>query len=73
MKYSVKTQAFAEFVRFSLPYRVELTTDERLELGDEVVRLRDVQPTHLRRDQLLELYLLELLESLKIDRHKNGV
>ncbi len=58
-------------------------SDLRTELGDQgaplelvTSRLRDLhrnEPEHLRKDQLVELYCLELIESLKSWRLAEGL
>lgn len=68
--------ASAEMVRSILPRlrdelgeggaRYELAMQRRRELLDN-------EPAHLRRDQLLELYCIELIEALKTYRSATGL
>jgi hypothetical protein len=62
-------------VRRSLPWGYALSLDGGTGLAErdaEIERLDSVEPKHLAPDQLLELYLLELIEALKRERHRSG-
>jgi len=64
---SAETQARGEMVRRNLP-RGMLLWERTAAREAEIERLLAVQPQHLQPDELLELYLLELIEALKSDR-----
>ena len=60
--------ARGEMMRRTLPWGAMLSGDKLMARDDEIDRLESVEPTHLSEPQLLELYLLELIEALKIVR-----
>jgi len=73
---SPETHARGEMVRRVLPWGHALTIDggDGLARRDaEIARLAALEPKlNLKPDELLELYLLELIEALKSERAKNG-
>lgn len=62
---SPEAHARAEMVRRHLPWGALLTEEQRQQRDNAVTRLESLQPKHLPREQLLELYLLELLENVR--------
>ena len=66
---SQETLARAHMVLSHLPCEFEL---EGLEAFAEVTRLEALQPKHLGPGELLELYLLELIEALKRERARKA-
>jgi hypothetical protein len=66
---SQETLARAYMVLGHLPCEFEL---EREEAYAEVRRIEALQPKHLGPSELLELYLLELIEALKREREQKA-
>ena len=62
---SPETHARGEMVRRHLPWALLLSSEGQARRDAEVDRLESLAPKHLSRDQLLRLYLLELVEALE--------
>jgi len=70
---TLETLARAEMVRRHLPVpRVALQPETLPLLGRDIEELERLEPQHLDPSQLLELYLLELIEALKRERPSAG-
>lgn len=63
-----EVHARGEMVRRTLPWGAMLSGEKLMARDDEIARLESVEPPHLSEPQLLELYLLELIEALKLVR-----
>ncbi len=64
----IEVHARAEMVRGTLPWGGVLNADQVMARDKEIARLESVEPPDLPEMQLLELYLLELIEALKLVR-----